>query len=88
MYRWIVLIACVFAIAIGLAIGVMNPEPVGVNLAGLTFSLPLGSLLMLVFALGLVCGLLVYLVLFHLPSRLRRGRHASVSEGQLPERNA
>lgn len=88
MFRWIVLITCVFAVAIGLAIGVMNPEPVVVNLPGLTFSLPLGSLLMLVFALGLVCGLLVYLMLFHLPSRLRRGRHQSVSEGQLPERNA
>ena len=54
MFRWIVLVTCVFAVAIGLAIGVMNPEPVVVNLPGLTFSLPLGSLLMLVFALGLV----------------------------------
>jgi len=88
MFRWIVLVTCLFAVAIGLAIGVMNPEPVVVNLPGLTFSLPLGSLLMLVFALGLVCGLLVYLMLFHLPSRLRRSRHPSVNEGQLPERNA
>ncbi len=88
MFRWIVLITCVLAVAIGLAIGVMNPDPVVVNLPGLTFSLPLGSLLMLVFALGLICGLLVYLMLFHLPSRLRRGRHGAASEGRLPERNA
>ncbi len=88
MFRWIVLITCVLAAIIGLAIGVMNPDPVVVRLPGLTFSLPLGSLLMLVFSLGLFCGLLIYSLLFHLPSRLSRHRRRPANDGQLSERDA
>jgi uncharacterized integral membrane protein len=87
MYRWIVLIASLLAGLIGLVIGVLNPDPAAVVLPGWTFQLPLGSLLMLTFAAGLICGLLVYLILFHLPSRLSRSRSRSATKVDMPERH-
>ncbi|MEN1727830.1 MAG: lipopolysaccharide assembly protein LapA domain-containing protein [Pseudomonadota bacterium] len=88
MFRWTVLIACVLAALLGLAIGVLNPEPAAVALPGWSFELPLGSLLMLTFAVGLVCGLLIYMILFHLPARFGKRRAGSVAKSGLPERNA
>lgn len=89
MFRWIVLIACLLAAAIGLAVGVMNPDPVDLRLPAFELSLPLGSLLVIVFSAGLAVGLLLFLVLFHLPSRFAR-KHArsNVSDTRLPDRHA
>jgi uncharacterized integral membrane protein len=87
MFRWIVLIVSLLAGLAGLSIGVLNPDPVPVVLPGWAFELPLGSLLMLTFAVGLICGLLVYLVLFHLPSRLGRKRSGPAAKGGMPERH-
>jgi len=88
MFRWAVLVFCLLAAMAGLAIGVMNPEDVTVVLPGWSFELPLGSLLMATFALGLICGLALYMVLFYLPSRLRRSRGGAKARRAKPIRNA
>ncbi len=83
MFRWLVLLGCLFGIIIGLVIGVMNPQSVNVYLPGLEFSLSLGGLLMLVFAIGVIAGLLIYLVIFHLPWRVRHGRKKAKKGSEL-----
>lgn len=89
MFRWIVLIACLLAAAVGLAVGVMNPELVDFSIPGNELSLPLGSLLVIFFVIGLVFGLLLFLFLFHLPSRLgRKASRSSVPAARSPKRHA
>jgi uncharacterized membrane protein YciS (DUF1049 family) len=90
MFRWVVLVACVLAALLGLAVGVMNPDPVVARLPGLELDIALGSLLILVFSTGVIAGFLLFAILFHLPARLTRrgGQAADGKKGQLPERNA
>ncbi|MFP4207757.1 MAG: hypothetical protein ACLFSC_03800 [Wenzhouxiangella sp.] len=72
MYRWLLLLAVLLAAAVGLAIGVLNPDPVELDLMLAAPMLPLGGLVLLVFAAGLLCGLLIFWLMFDLPARLRR----------------
>jgi uncharacterized membrane protein YciS (DUF1049 family) len=89
MFRWIVLIACLLAALLGLAVGVMNPEPVSLRLFDFQLSLALGSLVVIVFIAGLALGLLLFLLLFHLPSRWsRRGRRVKSGSAGLPDQHA
>jgi uncharacterized membrane protein YciS (DUF1049 family) len=90
MFRWIVLVACVFAALLGLAVGVMNPDAVSTRLPGLELDIALGSLLVIVFSAGVIAGFLLFAILFHLPARLTRkgDTPADGKKGQLPERNA
>lgn len=72
MYRWLLLFAVLIAALAGLAIGVLNPDPVALQLAVFAPELPLGGLVLLVFASGVIAGLLLYWMLFDLPARIRR----------------
>ncbi len=89
MYRWFLLIAVLIAAGAGLAIGVLNPQPVVLDLAAIAPELPLGGLVLLVFAAGVVIGLLLFWVLFDLPARLHRrvSRQKGSSGSGLPTRN-
>ncbi len=77
------------AAALGLVVGVLNPDPVALDLALVEPELPLGGLVLTVFALGVVAGLLVFWVMFDLPARLsRRGRERRKDKAAgLPARN-
>lgn len=89
MFRWILLIVCLLAALSGLALGVMNPEPVLARLPGLQIELALGSLLVMALAVGVIVGFFVCLLLFYLPAKLtRRQRLTGQEEARLPERNA
>lgn len=89
MFRWIILIACLLAAAAGLAVGVMNPEPVDISLPGIDLKLALGSLIVVVFVAGLLTGLLLFLVLFHLPSRFaRKSARSTAANSRLSDRHA
>lgn len=79
MYKWFLIVACVLAALFGLIIGVMNPEPVVLNLPAYSLELPLGPMLMLGFVAGFLLGLLVFLLLFYLPSRWTRTKPTSGS---------
>ncbi|NDY95406.1 LapA family protein [Wenzhouxiangella limi] len=72
MYRWLLLLAVLVAALLGLAIGVLNPDPVALDLGLVQPSLPLGGLVLIVFAAGTVCGLLLFWLMFDLPARVRR----------------
>ena len=89
MYRWLLLLAVVLAAGVGLAVGVLNPAPVTLDLGLARPALPLGGLVLLIFAAGTLCGLLLYWLMFDLPARLRR-RSALRSKGKetgLPVQN-
>lgn len=89
MFRWIALIVCLIAAALGLAVGVMNPEPVSLTLATLELELALGSLVVVIFIAGLATGLVLFLLLFHLPARWTARRlHAEARRSGLPDRHA
>ena len=77
MFRWILLLALAIAAVVGLAVGVMNPDPVTVKLPGAELELPLGALLLAVLSVGLVAGFVVFFFLFHLPARLKSARRSS-----------
>lgn len=81
LFRWILLLAVFVAAMLGLLVGVLNPEPVTLDLAIWTPSLPLGAMLLLVFGTGILIGLLLFWLLFALPARLRRVQQPSTTRG-------
>lgn len=88
MYRWLLLIAVLVSAALGLLIGVLNPDPVQIDLALASPQLPLGGLILLVFAVGVIVGLLLFWILFDLPARVRRrARRGKESGSGLPARH-
>lgn len=88
MYRWFLLLAVLVSAALGLLVGVLNPDPVIIDLALVAPQLPLGGLILLVFAIGVIVGLLLFWILFDLPARVRRRTRQSKSSGSgLPARH-
>ena len=59
MYRIGFIIVAVLAIALGLLIGTLNSDTVGVDLLWVQLQWPLGLLILCVFAVGLLTGLLL-----------------------------
>lgn len=89
MFRWILLLSTLLAAGLGLAIGVLNPDPVQLDLGLLEPELPLGGLVLTVFAFGVIAGLFLFWLMFDLPTRIRR-RAANRKQGKatgLPARN-
>ncbi len=74
MYRWLLLLAVFLAALAGLMIGVLNPEPVTVQLAVVEPTMALGAMILLAFGIGVLAGLAVFWLLFDLPARFRRHR--------------
>ncbi len=72
MFRWLLLISLALAAMAGLTLGVLNTEAVAVDLLIAEMAVPTGALMLGCFALGVICGLLLYLLLFAMPGRLRR----------------
>ncbi len=72
MYRWLLLIAVFVAALVGLAVGVLNPDPVTLELALIAPTYPLGAMLLIVFGIGVLIGLIVYWLLFDVPARFKR----------------
>lgn len=81
MYRWLLLIAVFLAALGGLAIGVLNPDPVTVELAIMTPTFPLGAMILVAFGAGVLVGLLLFWVLFDLPARVQRRLKAKADRG-------
>ncbi len=72
MFRWLLILLVLAASVAGLAIGVLNAETVDLELLIVEVSLPLGALVLLALALGLLLGLALSWLLFFLPGRLQR----------------
>lgn len=74
MYRWLLLIVVLVAMAAGLVVGILNPDTVSIDLLFVQFSLPLGALVLGAMMAGVLLGLLLALIVFVVPGRLRRRR--------------
>ena len=81
MYRWLLLIAVFIAALVGLAVGVLNPDPVTLELALITPTYPLGAMILVAFGVGVVIGLILFWLLFDLPARVRRRMHSKETQG-------
>ena len=77
MYRIGFIIVAVLAIALGLLIGTLNSDTVGVDLLWVQLQWPLGLLILCVFAVGLLTGLLLIWLVSVVPlrARLRKSRN-------------
>ena len=77
MYRIGFIIVAVLAIALGLLIGTLNSDTVGVDLLWVQLQWPLGLLILCVFAVGLLTGLLLiwFVSVVPLRARLRKSRN-------------
>ncbi len=88
MYRWLLLLAVFLAAVCGLIVGVLNPDPVTLELALIAPTYPLGALMLAAFGAGVIVGLVLFWLLFDLPARLRRRLKAKDAQGSnLPSEN-
>jgi uncharacterized integral membrane protein len=76
VYRIGFIIVAVLAIALGLLIGTLNSDTVGVDLLWVQLQWPLGLLILCVFVVGLLTGLLLawFFGVVPLRARLRKSR--------------
>jgi len=76
LYRIGFIIIAVLAIALGLLVGTLNSDTVGVDLLWVQLNWPLGLLILCVFAAGLLLGLALawMFVIVPLRARLRKAR--------------
>ena len=76
MYRIGFIIVAVLAIALGLLIGTLNSDSVGVDLLWVQLQWPLGLLILCVFIVGLLIGILLawFFGVIPLRARLRKSR--------------
>jgi len=74
LYRIAFIIIVVLAIALGLVLGTLNSDTVGVDLLWFQLQWPLGLLLLCVFVCGLLLGLLLawFFKIVPLRARLRK----------------
>jgi len=76
LYRIGFIIVAVLAIALGLLIGTLNSDSVGVDLLWVQLQWPLGLLILCVFIVGLLIGILLawFFGVIPLRARLRKSR--------------
>lgn len=72
MYRWLLILLVLLAAIAGLVVGVLNGAPATLDLLVTELTLPLGGLVLLALAVGVLCGLFLSWLLFLLPGRLKR----------------
>ncbi|RFF30911.1 lipopolysaccharide assembly protein LapA domain-containing protein [Wenzhouxiangella sediminis] len=72
MYRWLLILLVLLAAIAGLVVGVLNGSPATLDLLLTELTLPLGGLVLLALAVGVLCGLALSWLLFFLPGRLKR----------------
>ncbi|MEE4302856.1 MAG: lipopolysaccharide assembly protein LapA domain-containing protein [Wenzhouxiangella sp.] len=72
MYRWLLILLVLVAAVAGLVVGVLNGSPATLDLLVTDLTLPLGGLVLLALAAGVLCGLALSWLLFYLPGRLKR----------------
>lgn len=81
MFRWTLIIFILLAAVAGLVLGVLNAEPVALDLVFGQFTLPLGGLVLMALAAGILLGLLLAWLLFIVPGRFRRGGNQRKDKG-------
>jgi uncharacterized integral membrane protein len=76
LYRIAVILIVVLALALGLVIGTLNPDPASLDLLWFQIRWPMGLLVLSACALGLVVGIALAWIFSVLPlrARLRKSR--------------
>lgn len=82
MNRLVFALVALSAVAVGLLVGTLNAEPAQLDLLWLKLEWPLGLLLLLFFAGGLLLGLMLLYFSQVLPLRLKLRRSQARSAGQ------
>jgi len=77
MWRWLLLLVILGNLMLGIAAGMLNPQPLILDLFVTRIDAPLGMLVVAVFA----CGLLVGALFAGLIGRTRRARQTAASSG-------
>ncbi len=77
MWRWLLLLVILGNLVLGIAAGVLNPQPLTLDLFVTRIDTPLGMLVVGVFA----CGVLVGALLAGLIGRTRRARQTAATTG-------
>lgn len=87
MNRLVFALVALLAVAVGLLVGTLNAEPAQLDLLWLQIEWPLGLLLLLFFAGGLLLGLLLVYFSQVLPLRLklRRSQARTAKPATAPE---
>ncbi|MDX1625758.1 MAG: hypothetical protein R3323_04525 [Wenzhouxiangellaceae bacterium] len=85
MLRWLIGVLFLLALAAGVLLGVLNPEPVVLDLAVLQWTTALGSIVTVALAVGLAAGLLLGLLLAG-SGRRRRSRETTSVPASHPGR--
>lgn len=81
MYRLAFILVTVLAVALGLVIGTLNPDPVHLDLLWVQLEWPLGLVLLAAAALGLLSGLVLAWFFSILPLRARLRKAGSKNPG-------
>ena len=81
MYRLAFILVTVLAVALGLVIGTLNPDPVHLDLLWVQLEWPLGLVLLAAAALGLLSGLVLAWFFGILPLRARLRKAGSRNPG-------
>ncbi|NND43713.1 MAG: LapA family protein [Xanthomonadales bacterium] len=82
MNRLVFALVALLAVAVGLLVGTLNADPAQLDLLWVQLEWPLGLMLLLFFAAGLVLGLLLLYLSQVLPLRLRLRRAQKQSEAE------
>lgn len=74
MWRWLLALVVVVGIALGILFGVLNPDPVSLDLVFVTWNSTLGAVVTIAFALGAAigCTAMALLRLLRRPGLARR----------------
>lgn len=74
MFRWLLILLVLLAAVAGLIVGVLNADSVTLDLLTFELTLPLGALVLLALAVGVLTGLALAWILYYLPGRLQRAK--------------
>lgn len=82
------MVLVIMAIVAGLVVGVLNPDPVHLDLLVVQAALPLGALVMVALTIGVLLGLLLALLIYVIPGRFsRHGREKQNKGGHLTDQS-
>jgi uncharacterized integral membrane protein len=84
LYRILLFIVVILAVALGLLVGTLNSATVSVDLLWIQLDWPLGLIILAATAIGLFLGLILawFFSILPLRSRLRRARSQSGRDGE------
>lgn len=79
MWRWVLILVVVLGLVAGLAAGVLNPQPLTLDLFFVRVGAPFGVLIIVAFALGALVGAMFALI-FGIARRSRSAAPATRTE--------